>query len=92
MFANRAEKNEKETEVTIRGTVEPQDWDAEDKVVAVALLTDEGNRYEIERRGLGRILLRYLNAEVEVTGTVHNPPTALNPMLRVLDFTRLSRR
>ena len=60
----------KTKEENIRGYVVPVDWDNDDKVIEVSIQTDNDD-FEVDRNGLGRELLDFLDKEVEVTGIVH---------------------
>jgi hypothetical protein len=59
----------KDEPVTVRGTVVEDDWDDDDNVIAVAISSDE-EYYVVDKRGKGKDLLKLVDKEVEVKGTV----------------------
>jgi hypothetical protein len=60
----------KSSECRIRGTVIPGDWDANSRVVGVAIKTGGGEEYLVDKNKLGKELLVLIQKTVEVTGTV----------------------
>jgi hypothetical protein len=56
-------------EMTITGYVVANEWDNDDNVVSIGILTDD-DEYHVDLKGTGEELLDLLDAEVEVTGWV----------------------
>ncbi|MFP3869792.1 MAG: hypothetical protein ACLFVT_02780 [Syntrophobacteria bacterium] len=57
-------------EVELVGTVYAAEWDADDNVTAVVLVTDEGEEVEVSKSGKGAELLKLEAAYVRVTGAL----------------------
>lgn len=56
--------------MTIEGVVIPAGWDAEGRVVAVAISARDENEYAVARDRKGHELMRLIRKEVMVTGEV----------------------
>lgn len=61
-------KNRKEH--TITGVIVPEDWDAQDRVIRVAIKTPYYEEYVVEHNKQGKELLALIDEKVKVTGTV----------------------
>jgi hypothetical protein len=62
-----------EKEGTISGVVTATDWDDEDNVIGVSIITDE-DEYLVEQNRIGEELFDFLDEDVEVTGIVETDP------------------
>ncbi len=60
-----------EREMTIQGIIRPEDWDDDDNVSAVSLLTDDDEVIFIAGNDKGRELLDLVDAAVSLKGMVH---------------------
>jgi hypothetical protein len=56
-------------EVTIKGFVSADEWDGRNRVMAVAITTEDED-YRVELTQVGEELFDYLDEDVEVTGTI----------------------
>ena len=54
-------------EITITGYVTPVEWDTDDEVISVAIMTDD-DEFVVEGNRLGSELIEYLEKDVELTG------------------------
>lgn len=65
-----AEKTEKGKEVTISGKVIKGEEDSETKFTSVLIQTEKEGEFEVAARGKGQELFKFIDKNVEVTGTV----------------------
>lgn len=56
--------------LTVRGYVDPYEWDEDEEVVAVRIACDDMSHYLVEDTGKGAQLLEYVDEYVSVTGSV----------------------
>jgi hypothetical protein len=54
--------------ITIRGLVCPSEWDTENRVCRVSILTFDDDEYEVEPRDAGEYLLQHARQEVMARG------------------------
>lgn len=69
---------------TIRGVVVAHELDDEGEALTVAIVAAGGQRYLVEAEGQGAELVNFVDAQVEVTGTVRRAAGELQ--LSVLDY------
>ena len=62
-------KQKIQKEVTLTGYIVPEEWDMNDNVIAIGLITEEDD-YLIELNKIGEELFDFLDEDLEVTGTV----------------------
>ena len=62
-------RRSKSKETVINGYLEADEWDEDDNVIGVKVVTDYED-YSIEMNGLGEELLSFLGEDVEVIGIV----------------------
>lgn len=62
-------KPKKQIEVTLTGYIVPEEWDMNDNVSAIGLITEEDD-YLIELNKIGEELFDFLDEDLEVTGSV----------------------
>ena len=60
-------KSTSSREITITGYVTPIEWDTDDEVISVAIVTDD-DEFVVEGNRLGSELIEYLDKDVELTG------------------------
>ena len=56
----------------LRGVVTAAEWDDEDRVIGLTLVTDDDEEYWIDTYGKGEALLELQDSYVEVSGVIHN--------------------
>lgn len=69
---------------TIRGVVVAHELDEEGEALTVAVAAAGGQRYLVDAEGQGAELLNFVDAQVEVTGTVRRAAGELQ--LSVIDY------
>lgn len=57
-------------ELTVKGAVYGAQWDEKGKVLAVSILTTEGDELFVEHTSVGDELLKLVEQNIRVTGTV----------------------
>ena len=83
-------KNNKEKEVTLRGYLAAREWDHNDNVVSIDLLTDDED-YEIELNKVGVDLFDFLDEDVEVTGVLRKGRNG-TALIRVTSYEPLGNK
>lgn len=69
---------------TIRGVVVAHELDGEGEALTVVVAAADGQRYLVDAEGQGAELLNFVDAQVEVTGTVRRDAGELQ--LSVIDY------
>ncbi|MFH1130924.1 MAG: hypothetical protein V1754_06285 [Pseudomonadota bacterium] len=57
---------------TIRGTVTPADWDDDNHVISLMIISDDEEEFFVDPAGKGEQLLDWVDHYVEIKGIVHN--------------------
>ena len=63
-------KRKKGGERTITGIVVPENWDDNDNIIRVGIMTPDYQKYVIEHNKNGKELLAFIDHKVKATGTL----------------------
>ena len=81
-------KKSKSKETIINGYIEADEWDEDDNVIGVKVITDYED-YSIEMNGPGEELLSFLGEDVEITGIVEDEKDG-SKLIKVTGFEILA--
>ena len=81
-------RKSKSKETVINGYIEADEWDEDDYVIGVKVVTDDED-YSIEMNDLGEELLSFLGEDVEVTGIVEEEKDG-SKLIKVTGFEILA--
>ena len=59
---------------TLQGLVVPADWDDDDRVTLVSILTNDEREYLVVADRAGRELIKYIHRRVRATGRLFHDP------------------
>ena len=81
-------KNTRSKEMTITGYVAGNDWDIDDNVAGISIITDD-DEYIVDLKGMGEELIDLLDEEVEATGVVRKYKDG-SQRITIIDYEVLS--
>lgn len=78
-------KKARPKEVTLTGTIMPSEWDEDDQVTGIMLLTEDEEEYPIVVNPIQEELLDFVKHEVELTGTLGEDEEG-SPIFETISF------
>jgi hypothetical protein len=85
-------KNKRSKRVTITGFIIPNEWDKRGNVVVPAIVTDDFEKYIIADNAIARELIKLIDEEVKVDGTIKGEDVAGNHVLKIFKYETLNNK